>query len=100
MTPDAITSATRKITLVQSEMLRSLKAGQQVQIVQTVRVGSRKWHANVAGTFRHLNYLATGITTERLPQDDIVVPILHFTKANGELSSIALDENTVVTLVA
>ncbi len=30
----------------------------------------------------------------RVPEDDIVVPLVHFTKDNGELSSIALDNNT------
>ena len=31
-----------------------------------------------------------------MKEDDIVVPVVHFTKDNGELSSITLDENTVV----
>jgi hypothetical protein len=48
------------------------------------------------GTFRGLRYLATGVTTERVAEDDVVVPTLHFTKDNGELSSISLDENTKV----
>lgn len=100
MTPETITSATRKISPQQVEVLRSLKAGQRIQIVQTVRVGSRKWPATALGMFRDLNYLATGITTDRLPEDDIVVPMLHFTKDNGELSSVALDENTLVTVVS
>jgi hypothetical protein len=47
-----------------------------------------------------LNYLATGITTERVPEDDIVVPVVHFGKDSGELSSIAVDENTVVDVIA
>jgi len=100
MTLQTITSATRKITPQQVEVLRTLKAGQRIQIVQTIRVGSRKWPETVLGTFRDLNYLATGITTDRLPEDDIVVPMLHFTKDNGELSSVALDENTLVTVVS
>jgi hypothetical protein len=31
-----------------------------------------------------------------VPEDDIVVPTIHFTKDNGELTSIALDEQTVI----
>jgi len=42
-------------------------------------------------------YLETGITTERVREDDLVVPIVRFTKPNGELSSIAIDESTSVT---
>jgi hypothetical protein len=68
-------------------------------MVQTVRVGSRKWQTTVEGNFRDLNYLATGVTTERVPEDDIVVPVLHFEKSDGELSSISVDENTVVSVI-
>jgi hypothetical protein len=31
-----------------------------------------------------------------VPEDDIVVPVVHFTKDGGELTSISVDENTVV----
>jgi hypothetical protein len=95
-----ITSATHKIAPELAALLRSLVPGQPIRIVQTIRVGAKKWQAAVEGTFRDLNYLATGITTERVPEDDVVVPIVHFVKNGGELSSIALDENTVVTVVA
>lgn len=100
MSPPGILSATRKLAPAQVELIRSLKAGQRIQIVHSIRVGSRKWPATVVGSFRELNYLATGITTDRVAEDDIVVPVLHFTKDNGELSSVALDENTVVTLLS
>ena len=53
-----------------------------------------QWPAVVEGAFRKVNYLATGIATERVPEDDIVVVTVHFTKANGELSSVTLDEHT------
>jgi hypothetical protein len=68
--------------------------------MQTVRVGAKKWQATVEGRFRLLNYLATGVTTERVPEDDIVVPVVHFEKDSGELTSIAVDENTVVDVIA
>jgi hypothetical protein len=34
-----------------------------------------------------------------VPEDDIVVPVVHFTKDNGELTSISVDENTQVSVV-
>lgn len=94
-----ITSSTRRLSPEQVTTLQSLTSGQRIKIVQTIRVGARKWQATVEGTFRELNYLATGVTTERVPEDDIVVPILHFLKSGGELSSVAIDENTKVALV-
>ena len=73
--------------------------GQRIKITQTVRVGRKTWPASVTGTFRGLNYLATGLATDRVPEDDIVVIVVHFTKDNGELSSITLDENSKVEVV-
>jgi hypothetical protein len=98
-TPATITSPTRKLSTAQVDLLRSLQPGQRIRMVQTVRVGSRKWQATIEGLFRNLNYLATGVTTDRIPEDDIVVPVVHFTKDGGELSSIAVDENSVITIL-
>lgn len=76
-----------------AEKLQALRPGMRLEITQRVRIGSTKtWTTSVAGTFRLLDSLATGIATQRIPADDIIVPILHFTKDNGELTSVALDE--------
>ncbi|MGL4551417.1 MAG: hypothetical protein ACRC33_09540 [Gemmataceae bacterium] len=80
-------------------VLRDLKPGQRIKVIQQVRVGARHWTAGAAGVFRGTNYLATGVMTERVKADDIVVPLVHFTKDNGELSSVALDEHTRVELL-
>ena len=95
----ALPSATRAIPPETAALLRGLRPGQKVKITQTVRVGLKSWPATVTGTFRDLNYLATGLATDRVPEDDIVVVTLHFTKDNGELSSVALDENSIIEVV-
>lgn len=79
--------------------LVALQPGQRIRIIQTVRVGARTWTTTVEGKFRDINYLATGLATDRVPEDDIVVPTIHFTKDNGELSSIALDEHSQVSVI-
>ncbi len=93
---NSIKMPTRTLDPEQAELLKSLKAGNRIQIVQTIRVGSRKWEAKIVGVFRDINYLATGLSTERIPADDIIVPVVHFTKDNGELSSITIDENSSI----
>jgi hypothetical protein len=35
-----------------------------------------------------------------VPEDDIIVPLVHFAKDNGELSSISLDEHSEVKPIA
>jgi hypothetical protein len=95
--PTAFPSSTRPVRPELVAVLKDLKPGQRIKIVQQVRVGSTaKWSAPVEGTFRNVNFLATGIATDRVPEDDIVVVTVHFTKDNGELSSVTLDENSQI----
>jgi hypothetical protein len=82
-----------------ANLLRNLKPGQRLRITQTVRVGLHSWPATVTGTFRKVDYLVTGLATDRLPEDAIVVVSLHFTKENGELSSVTLDEHSRIEVL-
>jgi hypothetical protein len=90
---------TRPLRAPTLETLGKLQVGDRVRITQTVRVGMKSWTTTVTGTFRGLNSLATGLATERVPEDDVIVPTVHFTKDNGELSSVALDENSLLEIV-
>lgn len=92
--PKRIVLPTRRLDPAVVEFLRSLQDGDPIRVIQTVRVGAKKWEAVAEGSFNGIAYLQTGITTERVKEDDLVVPVVKFTKANGERSSISLDENT------
>ena len=98
-TADKIVPPTRRLDPAQADLLKGLKAGDRITVVQTVRVGAKTWQATAEGVFRELGYLQTGITTERVKEDDLVVPVVRFTKPNGELSSVTVDENTRVAKV-
>ncbi len=89
-----ISSSTQPLSADLSALIKGLQPGQRIRITQTVRVGRRSWPAQVEGTFRGVKYLATGLATERVAEDEIVVVAVHFTKDNGELSSVTLDENS------
>jgi hypothetical protein len=97
--PSDLRSATRPLDPALKALLASLKPDQQIRLTQTVRVGQQLWKTTVEGTFRDVNYLATGLATDRAPDEEVVVATVHFTKPNGELSSIALDENSRVELI-
>ena len=65
------------------------------------RVGSTAtWTTTVEGAYRGCNFLATGLATDRVPEDDIIVVAIHFTKDNGELSSVTLDENSKIEAIS
>ena len=95
----SITLPTRRLDPKLVDLLKSLKAGDRIKLIQTVRVGAKTWPAEAVGVFRGLSYLSTGITVDRVVEDDVVVPTVHFTKDTGELTSISLDENTKVERV-
>ncbi len=80
------------------DVLGRLQPGQRIRITQKVRVGVKEWTTTVTGTFRSISALATGLATDRVPEDDIVVPTVHFTKDNEELSSVTLDEHSKIEL--
>jgi len=93
-TPRPVTLPSRHLGPAILDALKSLGVGDRVRITQTVRVGAKTWPAVATGVFRGVNYLSTGVTTERGRDDAVVVPTVHFTKASGELSSVTLDEHT------
>jgi hypothetical protein len=96
----SLPSSTRPIAPELASLLLSLKPGQRIRITQTVRINCLlSWPATVEGVFRDVNFLATGLATDRVPEDDIVVVTVHFTKDNGELSSITLDESSRVEAI-
>jgi hypothetical protein len=94
----ALVPTTRPLRPETVSALEKLQPGQRIRITQTVRVGMKTWTTTVTGTFRALQALVTGLATDRLPEDDIIVPTVHFTKENGEHSSVALDEQSVVEI--
>jgi hypothetical protein len=97
--PLNLPQTTRPLDPALLDLLSRLRPGQRIRVTQAVRVGFQQWTTAVTGTFRSVGALATGLATDRVPEDDIVVPMVHFTKDNGELSSVALDENSKIEVV-
>jgi len=99
MSQPGIRSATRAIDPTLVTLLRGLAPGQRIRLTQTVRVGQKQWTTSVVGAFRAVKYLATGLATDRAADEDVVIATVHFTKDNGELSSIALDEQSKIEVL-
>lgn len=93
-------SATQPIPQKLAETVQKLKLGQRIRIKHIIRVGTTAtWDAVAEGTFRSVKRLVTGLATDRVPEDDVIVITVHFTKDNGELSSITLDENSTIEIL-
>src|SRR5260221_5602114 len=94
-TPHDLRSATRTLNPALIKLLHELKPGDRIRVNQRVRVGSSgEWPAETEGTFRSENYLATGLATDRAPDDDIVSITVHFTNQARELSNLTLAQNS------
>jgi hypothetical protein len=96
----AVTYSSQPMRPEIAQTLAKLKPGDRIKIRQLIRVGLKSWPAEITATFRHVDSLATGLATDRVPSDDIIVPIVHFTKDNKEMSSIAVDEHTKIEIVS
>lgn len=95
----SLRSSTRTLDPQLVATVQGLKPGQRIRITHQVRVGQQQWPATVTGSFRAVNYLVTGLSTHRVREDDVVVVAVHFTKDNGELSSVTLDENSTIEVI-
>jgi len=96
----AVESAGPRVRPDTVQVLARLQPGQRIRITQTVRVGFKEWTATVEGAFREHAHLVTGLGTHRKPEDDIIVPLVRFTKPNGEMSSVTLDENSKIEVLS
>ena len=93
---DFTKSSTRDFSEV-GKQLEALKPGDKIKISRQIRVNSvHSWSQSVEGTYSHTNHLSTGLATDRIPEDDIVVTCIHLTKDSGEKTSITVDEFTKI----
>ena len=87
-------SATRDYTNL-AKLLETLKPGDKILIRKTLRINSlNSWEHEIQGEFCHVNHLSTGLATDRVPEDDVVLVCVHFQKSNKELGSVILDDQT------
>ena len=75
-----------------NSIINSLQSGNKIQLKFVVRINSNhSWISTTEGTYIATNHLRTGLSTDRVVMDDIVVTTVHLVKTNGERTSIILD---------
>jgi hypothetical protein len=89
-------SATRDFPGI-SKILGELKPGDQIRISRSVRINSsHSWAQTIEGAFVQANHLRTGLATDRVAADDIVLACVHIKKPNNEMASITIDDSTTI----
>lgn len=89
-------SATRDFPEI-SKVLADLKPGDPIRISRSVRINSgHTWPQTIEGFFVQANHLRTGLATDRVAADDIVLPCVHIKKQNSEMASVTIDDSTTI----
>ncbi|MFM7113825.1 MAG: hypothetical protein ACKO26_22035 [Planctomycetota bacterium] len=89
-------SATRDYPAL-AKVLGSISAGDTIRIHKKLRINSmHSWNHEIVVNFSHFDFLSTGLATDRVPEDDVVLVCIHFCKQNGELGSVILDDQTTL----
>jgi len=92
--PPTLKSATRNYPEL-AKALASISAGDSIRIHKKIRINSmHSWNHEIIASFSHVDFLSTGLATDRVPEDDVVLVCIHFCKQNGELGSVILDDQT------
>ena len=82
-------------------ILNSLQSGSKIQLKCVVKINSNhSWISTIEGIYIATNYLRTGLSTDRVVMDDIVVTTVHLVKTNGERTSIILDNIVEILCIA
>ena len=76
------------------ELFYELKPGDRIEVVQTVRVGSRSWTTTTQGTVVSTERRRHGLHFRRNLDDKVFSDIIVLKRAGGELTTITLDEFT------
>ena len=80
-------------------VLEKLQPGQRINITQIVRVGIQDLAGRRHRRLSPRRFLGDRPGDRAYAPDDIIVPVVHFTKDNQEMSSIAVDEHTKIEIV-
>lgn len=77
------------------EVSQQLKPGDRVQRVHAVKVGFRNWTNTTVGTERRRH----GLHFQRNPDGHVFSDVLVLTRDDGELTTVALDDFSELTLL-
>jgi hypothetical protein len=78
------------------EIFRQLQPGDQIEVVRRVTVGRRCWQVKTSGVVVRAERRRHGLHHRRNFDDQVFSDVIVLRKADGELTTITLDEFTVL----
>ncbi len=81
-------------------VFNELKAGDKVQITHEVKVGSQRWATTTTGSVVRIERRRHGLHYRRNPDDKVFSDLLVLDRGDGELTTVTLDEFTVIKKVS
>jgi hypothetical protein len=75
-------------------LFADLKPGDKIEAVHTVIVGSQQWTSTTAGTVVRIERRRHGLHFRRNYDDKVYSDIIILTRADGELTTVTMDEFT------
>jgi hypothetical protein len=78
------------------ELFEQLKPGDRVEVVHTITVGLRTWTTTTAGSVVRTARARHGLHFRRNFDDQVFSDIIVLQRADGELTTVTLDEFTTL----
>ena len=78
------------------ELFLTLQPGDRVEIDHEVKVGSQRWHTRTTGTVERTERRRHGLHYRRNGDDKVFSDYLVLKRDDGELTTITMDEYTVL----
>lgn len=76
------------------EIYRQLQEGDRVEVTHEVQVGFRSWETSAVGTLVRKERYRHGLHDQRSPDEPAMSDVMVLRRADGELTTITLDEFT------
>jgi len=80
----------------QPRTLGDLRPGDRIEVDHDVRVGFRSWRAKTEGVVVEIDRRRHGLHTDRNFDDKVFSDVIVLRRDDGELTTVALDEFSVV----
>ncbi len=81
-------------------LLAGLQPGDRIEIEHEVKVGWRVWRSTTQGTVVSIDRRRHGLHTDRSFDDKVYSDVVVLRRDDGELTTVALDEFSVVKKLA